>query len=149
VDALQADITAMTNQAHREARRNPQARLLMTIPVIGALTTLLFLAETGDIRRFRNARCLVSYAGLAPKVRASGDRIHLGRISKQGSPWLRWLFIEAATRSGRLPGRLGEFYRKIQWRHGKQAASVAPARKLTVIAYSALKTGRPYDVELG
>jgi len=149
LDTLQADIKATTAEAVRQARRHPGACLLMTVPGIGALTALLFLAEVGDIHRFPNAPCLVSYAGLAPRVRASGERVHLGPISKQGSPWLRWLFTEAAVKAGHLPGRLGEFYHRVQRRHGKQTAAIALARKLLVIAYFVLKSGRPYSEERG
>jgi transposase len=133
-----------TTEATRETRRDPRSRLLLTIPGIGAPTALLFLAEVGNICRFPDARHLVSYAGLAPRVRASGDRIHLGPISKQGSPWLRWVFTEAAMKAGHSPGRLGIFYRRIQQLHGKQTAANALGRKLLVIAYFVLKSERPY-----
>jgi transposase len=149
LDTLQSDIKTTTAEANREARRDSRARLLMSIPGIGALTALLFLAEAGDIHRFPNARCLVSYAGLAPRVRASGDWIHLGPISKQGSPWLRWMFTEAAMKAGQSAGRLGKFYHRIQQRHGKQTAAIALGRKLLVIAYFVLKSERSYDGEMG
>ena len=54
----------------------PEARLLMSLPGLGAVTCATFLAEVGDISRFPNASKLASYAGLAPKVRQSGKTIH-------------------------------------------------------------------------
>jgi len=143
LDALGEDIRETTAQVRRQAQDDPRARLLMTIPGIGPLTSLMFLAEVGDVHRFPDARHLVSYAGLAPRVRASGGKVHLGHISKQGSPWLRWVFTEAAVTAGRI-GCLGEFYRRVQRRAGRQAAIIATARKLLVIAYHVAKKGQPY-----
>ncbi|MDP3063227.1 MAG: IS110 family transposase [Chloroflexota bacterium] len=145
LDALNGDIQQMTAEVGKRARQDPKARLLMTIPGIGPLTALLFLAEVGDVHRFPDARRLVSYAGLAPIVRASGGRVHLGPISKQGSSWLRWVFTQASARVGHRPGPLGEFYWRIRRRHGKQTAVIALARKLLVIAYFVLKSGHRYE----
>ena len=149
LDILEADVKETTAEVAREARRDSRFRLLMTIPGIGSLTAMVFLAEVGDLNRFSDARCLVSYAGLAPRVRASGGHVYLGPITKQGSPALRWLFTEAAMKAGHLPGRLGDFYRRIQRRHGKQTAAIALARKLLVIAYFVLKRRRSYCEEWG
>lgn len=86
LDALEAESKATNAQVAREARAEPRARLLMTIPGVGPLTALLILAETGDIKRFHSHRQLVSYAGLAPQVRSSGGRTWLGSITKEGTP---------------------------------------------------------------
>lgn len=145
LDSLQADVREVTAEVYGQAQQDPRARLLMTIPGIGPLTALLFLAEVGDLQRFPDAAKLVSFAGLAPRVRASGGRVHLGHITKQGSSWLRWTFTEAAARIGQSQRPLGQYYRRIQARHGSQTAITALARKLLTIAYFVVKTGRPYE----
>ena len=40
---------------------------------------------------------------------------------------------------------LGQYYQRIQARHGKKTAATALARKLLTIAYYVVKTGRPYE----
>jgi transposase len=145
LDAVEADVRATTAAIAAEATADPDARLLMTVPGVGPLTALLFLAEVGDVHRFPDARHLVSYAGLAPRVRASGDRTRLGSITKQGSPWLRWVFAEAAARLGSRPGPFGDFYTGVRLRRGGKTATVALARKLLVTAYHVLKSGCPYQ----
>ena len=57
---------------------------------------LLIRAEIGDIRRFPTPGHLASYAGLVPRVDASAGRVRYGRITRRGSPWLRWALVEAA-----------------------------------------------------
>jgi transposase len=47
--------------------------------------------EIGDVTRFSNPKKLVSYAGLAPRLRESGDLSKMGHISKEGSRTLRWI----------------------------------------------------------
>ncbi len=50
----------------------------------------------GDVTRFPNAKSLAAYVGLVPSVRQSADTNVLGRITKQGSPQLRRLLVQAA-----------------------------------------------------
>jgi transposase len=73
----------------RVSRRAPS----WTTPGVGRFGALLILAEIGDVLRFPDARHLVSYAGLAPSVHSSGGRTYHGRITKQGSPLLRWILV--------------------------------------------------------
>jgi transposase len=50
---------------------------------------MLISAEIVDVRRFSTPWKLVSYAGLAPSIRESSGKTKTGKITKQGSPWLR------------------------------------------------------------
>jgi transposase len=50
-----------------------QMRRLMTVPAVSLHTAATFMARVGDIGRFKNPRKLVSYLGLDPKVRQSGE----------------------------------------------------------------------------
>ncbi len=56
------------------------------------------MAEIGEIDRFPSSKKLQGYAGLVPSTYSSGDSIRHGRITKQGSRWLRWTMIEIAHR---------------------------------------------------
>lgn len=145
LDALETEIKATNARVEREAKADPSARLLMSIPGIGPLTALLVLAEIGDIQRFHGPRHVVSYAGLAPRVRSTGGHIWLGSITKEGTPWLRWILTEAAVVAAQHSPRLGNLYQRVERRHGKQTAAIAVARELLVIAYYVLKTRRPYE----
>ena len=52
---------------------------------------LISTTEIVDITRFSTPWKLVSYAGLSPSTRESSGKIKTGRITKQGSPLLRWI----------------------------------------------------------
>jgi transposase len=78
------------------AQIDPNARLLMTQPGVGSITSLAFVLTRGDISRFRRGKQVASYLGLIPREHSSGGHQRLGSISKQGNRFLRMLLVEAA-----------------------------------------------------
>jgi transposase len=67
-----------------------------------------------------------------PGERTSDIQTRRGHITKQGSRWLRWMLVEAATSAVRDP-RLGRFTSHIARRRGPKIARVAPARRLLTL----------------
>jgi hypothetical protein len=63
-------------------------------------------------KRFCTPWKLISYAGLAPSTRESSGKTKTGRISKQGSPWLRWILVQSAMTAVRYDQRLKSFYER-------------------------------------
>ena len=74
---------------------NKALTLLKSIPGIGDVTAMTILSEIGDINRFPDPRHLHSYAGLV-RVSASGESSRYGRITKEGSKFLRYVMVETA-----------------------------------------------------
>lgn len=111
--------------------------MLTQLPGVDVFTALVILAETGDITRFGSARKLAAWAGLTPTVRGSDRTVRHGRISKQGSAWLRWALGQAAQTAKRSPA-FAPTYQAIATRRGKQIATTAIARKLLTRAYHLL-----------
>ena len=144
LDSLNREIELVTEEVKRRVELSADARLLTTIPGIGIYSALLLLAEIGDVHRFPDRQHLVSYAGLAPVVRSSGGKTRYGPISKQGSPWLRWILVQAAHVAPRHDIHLRERYKTTAYRRGGKVATVALARHLLKIVYQVLMTRRPY-----
>jgi transposase len=119
-----------------DAIDDPVVARLMTIPGVDVTVALSVVAAVGDFSRFASPDRLVSYLGLNPKVRQSGDgpAIH-GRITKAGRSQARGMLVEAAFSASRAPGPLRAFYKRIKDRRGFQVATVATARKLTVMCW--------------
>jgi transposase len=121
-------------QAEAEVRRatdaDPIAITLQQRRGIGPVLALMIRAEIADIRRFPTAGHLASYAGLVPRVDASAGRIRYGRITRRGSPWLRWALIEAAIHGTTRTDRIGRWGRGLAVRKGALKARVALARVL-------------------
>ena len=118
---------------------DPRVRRLLTIPGIGLVIAASILAVVGDITRFERPAKLVSYLGLDPRVRQSGDRPPMrGHISRAGQAHARGLLCEAAHSAVRSPGPLAGFHARIKARRGGAVATVATARKLTVLVWHLL-----------
>ena len=116
----------------------PQVEALLDIYGVGLYTALLVIAELGEVQRFRTARQVGSYAGLTSRVRQSGDHCYRGSITREGSPWLRWILVEAAIQTIRNDPPLKNFYQRIRKRSGAKKARVAAARKLAEICWKRL-----------
>jgi transposase len=115
--------------AHAKADAIAEALTVMT--GIGPVRALTLRAEIGDITRFpRSGRELASYAGLVPRVEQSGSHRRLGRITREGSPWLRYVLVEAAIHAMKRPDAVGRWGRQLARRKGMHTARVALARRL-------------------
>ncbi len=117
-------------EVHQAADRDPIATALQPLRGIGPVLALTIRAEIGDVRRFSTPGQLASYAGLVPRVDASAGRIRYGRITRRGSPWLRWALVEAAVPGTRRTDRVGRWGRGLAVRKGVLNARVALARVL-------------------
>jgi len=113
----------------------PQAEALSCLFGIGRYSALLIVAEIGEPWRFADGRKVGAYAGLTARVHQSGSQSYSGRITRQGSPWLRWILVQAAMHLVRRDEKLGNFYQRIRKRSGLMVARVAAARKLAEICW--------------
>jgi transposase len=125
----------------------PQVEALLDIHGIGHYSALLIVAELGEIDRFRSAKQVGAYAGLTSHVHQSGGHCYRGSITRQGSPWLRWILVEAAMKAIRKDVALKNFYTRIRKRSGAKIARVAAARKLAEICWKRLRRWEGEDVE--
>jgi transposase len=134
---VRAEITAVEHDVQALAATDPVATRLQQIPGIGPVLALLIRAEIGDLRRFPTPAHLASYAGLVPRVEASAGRYRYGRITRRGSPWLRWALVEAALHAPRRPDPVGRWARRLALRKGALKARVACARSLCTDIFAA------------
>ena len=141
---LNPQIEELDRAVERTAYGNERARLLMTQPGVGPITSLAFVITMGDIRRFQNGKQVSSYLGLIPSEHSSSKRRRLGSISKQGSPFLRMLLVESVQTVCRLDEGFRKQYKHRCHRMKKGIAKVAAARKLAVRLYWMLRTNTAY-----
>jgi transposase len=141
---FQVEVLGMSRELRALARGDADVRLLETIPGIGYYIALLIKAEVGDIRRFKTGDHLASYGGLVPSSKSSGDVQRHGRITREGSSWLRWAMVEAAMVHVRYDTSVTRMYHRVAERRGKKKALIGVGRELLVICYSVLKNQRPY-----
>jgi transposase len=139
---------AQTIQDDDELRR--KHALLVSIDGVGDTLAAVILAELPDPDVVANTSQAVAYAGLNPRQYQSGTSINRPtRISKIGNATLRSaLFMPAmsAMRCNTVVAALAARLRAQGRLKGKQIV-VAAMRKLLMLCFGVLKTGRPFDAE--
>ena len=118
--------------------------ILTSFPGVAELTAATVIGEVGDFSRFKHPKAISRFAGLNPRVFASGGKQRIGHIAKTGSPDLRWILQQAAWTAIRTDEHVRRIFLRIAKRSGRKAAAVAVARKLLTWMWSAVVKGEPY-----
>jgi transposase len=143
IDAANARLTAL-------ARTDPIVPRLRTVPGVGPVTAVAFVAALDEITRFESAHQVQAYLGLVPCEYSSGERQLRGRITKRGNTRARSLLVEAGWRilrsadSDAIP--LRTWAERIAGRRGKRIAVVALARRLAGILFAIWRDNTTYTV---
>jgi transposase len=147
IETLTEEIQSLEETIEERAGSLTETQLLMTIPGVSYYTALTIYAELGEISRFDRDKEVVSYVGLNPVIRESGDSRIEGSISKRGSSRVRWLLVQAANTAVHTCNDeyLSRFYERLASRKNSQKAIVATARKMLVSIYHMLDRGETYD----
>jgi transposase len=122
LDTLDQHCQKLETAVRQAAEQNADARLLMLHPGIGPVISLAFVLTIGDVSRFDTSRQVVSYLGLNPAEYSSGERRRLGRISKQGSVFMRTLLIQGAQTTVRGDEALARQYRRLAAKKNRATA---------------------------
>ena len=95
-EMLNGQVELLDQAVVEVAEKNEKARLLMTQPGVGPITSMAFVLTMGDVSRFQRGKQVASYLGLIPREYSSGGHQRFGSISKQGNGFMRMLLVEAA-----------------------------------------------------
>jgi transposase len=138
VETIDRQLAPLELQRRRLARRQPGCRALMQHFGIGELTAPAILTELGDVSRLGRSRKAVRLAGIDIGVHRSDRHSRPGRLSKAGSPHLRWALYEAAESACRPTSPDHAAYLELRERMSHTRASLTIARKLARRAYHTL-----------
>ena len=130
------------------AKESPLARRLMTVPGVGVMVSLGFIATVDHADRFRRVSDVGAFLGLTPRRYQSGETDYSGRISKCGSTAMRALLFEAAAcliRQVKRFSPLKSWAVRLAGRKGFKKAAVATARKIAVILLTIWKDGTEFE----
>jgi transposase len=149
--AVDAHLAAIDEQIAAWQRESAAAQALKTIPGVGALISAALAAHVPDPSMFRSGRDFAAWLGLVPRQNSSGGKERLGRITKQGNPYLRRLLVLGATASLRWldkrPDPLAAWTKRLLQRRPARLVTVALANKLARIAWAIMTTGELFRSE--
>jgi len=137
-DGIAEQLDRIDRRVRDEAKNDEVCRRLMTVPGVGAIVALTYVAAIDCPERFRSSKTVGACLGLTPRRYQSGETDRAGAITKMGDPAARVALFEAAhvimTRVQRwFP--LKAWAMRVAARRGAKRAKVALARKLAVILH--------------
>jgi len=138
----------LTDDLKRIAKESSLTQRLMTVPGVGPIVALNFVALIDDASRFKKTSDVGAFLGLAPRRYQSGETDRSGRVSKCGDPAMRGLLFEAASC---LISQVKRFSPLKSWairlagRKGFKNAAVATARKIAVLLLTIWKDGTEFQ----
>ena len=145
--AIAAEIGAVDKRIHAWHRSSEESRRLEQIPGVGPIVATALVSEVGDWKEFSSGRSLAAWIGLVPRQHSSGGKERLGRISKQGNRYLRWLLVAGAMaviRYARQHGTRRLWLVRIMERRPIKVAAVALANKIARIAWAMMVRAEPF-----
>jgi transposase len=147
--SLHEEVYAAEKHIHAWHRSNEVSRRLETIPGIGPIIASALTASITDPEVFKNGRELAAWIGLVPRQNSTGGKQRLGKISKQGDQYLRWLLVAGAMSVIRHAKRRGTT--NLPWladmiaRKPTKVAAVALANKNARIVWALMRQGGTYQ----
>jgi transposase len=143
IETLTRQLRRIEQELARRAEQVPAVLLLQSIPGVGRRTAEAIAAFLDDPHRFPNAKAVGQYFGLVPRQDQSGDRNHMGHISREGPPVVRQLVAEAAWQARRRSPTVRAFFERTQRGdpQRKKIALVATAHYLIRVMYALLRDG--------
>jgi transposase len=144
---LSSQVAALSRRLVVMARQDQAVQRLMTAPGVGTLVALAYTSVIDDPERFPRSSSVGAYLGLTPRRYQSGEEDYTGHISRCGDRLLRSYLFEAA---GVILHRVSKWSALKAWgtrlakKIGTKKATVAVARKLSVILHRMLRDGSEF-----
>ena len=148
-EAVERELKKTEQEIEQVAERYEEVKLLTGIKGIGRYSALIIHSELGDCSRFPTEEKVFAYAGLIPRVHRSGNESYYGRITREGSKYLRWILVEVARVHVQWcpESRITKHYEKLKRKRGEKIAITAAARKLLQVSYHMLKNKEAFRIE--
>jgi len=102
LDHLDEEIQGFQERMAELFQPTRQLELIETLPGVGFILGVVILTEVGDVERFPSSSHLASYAGMTPRVHASGGRVRYGSTRSDVNRYLKWAYTEAANAVTRM-----------------------------------------------
>jgi len=142
-------INILTGRLEIAANQDQTARRLMTVRGVGPIIATAMLAKQTEPERFADARQFAAYFGMVPDQNSSGQKVHLGRMSKRGDGYIRSLMVQGAhavLRHLRPDSEQPDDRRLHRWlsRLGRKEAAVRLANRNLRIIWVLLQNDQTY-----
>lgn len=147
IESLNEQIKLADQEIEELAEKDPTCNRLMSVPGVGPVTSMRFVAAIDDVSRFASAHAVESFLGLTPGENSSSDRKQRTGITKAGPAAVRRALGQAAwvLRLSRPLDPMSQWAEQIELRRGKHVATTALARKLAGVLFALWRDGTRYQ----
>ncbi len=147
IEMLDNQIKAVEKELAAYAEKSPAVAQLRTIPGVGIRTAEAVAAFIDNPHRFANSKQIGAYFGLVPMQDQSGNKNHLGHITKQGSSTVRHLLTEAVWQATRRSPTVRAYRDRIAREdpQRRKIAIVATAHYLIRVMWSMLRNNTTWQ----
>ena len=147
IEGLNEQLAAMDKELITVAKQDAVCKRLMTVPGVGPVIAVRFMAVVDQPERFHSAHHLMSYLGLTPGENSSSMRVQRTGITKAGASDLRWALIQGAWSMMRLQGSdpMMKWATALAKRRNRFVAVTALARKLAGVLWAIWTQGTTYQ----
>jgi len=147
IEQLNCEVAQADEEVEALGRNEPRCQRLQTVPGVGPVTSVRFVAALDQLGRFPSAHKVEAYLGLVPGQKSSSDRVRHTSITKAGPSAVRRVLVQAcwSMRNSRPNDPLVRWSLEVEKRRGKGAAVVAMARKLAGILFAMLRDETTYQ----
>lgn len=148
---VQQEVDHLQDAIHDWHKQSDLSKRLETIPGIGPITASALAATVTNPEVFKSGRQLAAWIGLVPRQNSSGGKIRLGRITKQGDPYLRRLLVLGAhavlrfSRQGKPAST--RWAASLLERKPYMVCAVALANKMARIVWAIMMHGTKFEVQ--
>jgi transposase len=151
IEVLNEQVASANRQVAKIAVEHEVCRRLMSVPGVGPVTAVRFVAALDVRERFGSAHAVQSYLGLTPGEWSSSEHQQRTGITKAGSRHVRWALVQAAwcAMRTRPNDAMVRWAHTVAQRRGRFVAAVALARKLAGVLYAMWRDGTEYDAARG
>jgi transposase len=147
IEALNVQLEAMDSELLAVAKQDPVCQRLMTVPGVGPVIAVRFVAVVDQPERFQSAHHLMSYLGLTPGENSSSMRVQRTGITKAGARDLRSALIQGAWAALRAKSNdpMMVWAARLAERRNRFVAVTALARKLAGILWAIWTQNSTYE----
>ncbi|KGA72450.1 transposase family protein [Yersinia enterocolitica] len=96
LQGVEDQITLIEQELSRWAKTQPACQRVIKVPGVGLMTATYLVASVGNGQQFHSAKQFAAWLGLVPREFSSGGKQRLGRISKRGDRYFRYLLVHGA-----------------------------------------------------
>ena len=141
---INSQLEMLRGLVRRDAAKNKDALLIMSMTGFDAYSALLLAASIDGIGRFKGPKHLVSFLGLCPTIYQSGQRTKHGHMKKDRNGILTHIMMNAAMVAKQHDEHIAAIYERHAKRHPPLIARSHVANIMATYIYFMLKNGEPY-----